>query len=90
MFDGAAFVQYNHNMKTIAITIEPEMVEALDRYRAAGRKGSRSACVREALAAWFERQRRVQQEARDGEAYAKLGPKLDRQLRALVREQAKP
>lgn len=76
-------------MKTIAITIEPETLLALDRFRAAQGKRSRSACVREALKAYLAAERRRQEDARDAAAYARMGNRLGRQLAALVHDQAK-
>jgi metal-responsive CopG/Arc/MetJ family transcriptional regulator len=75
-------------MKTIAITIDHDLLEAVDRYR--GQRGgvSRSACVREALSEYLTRAKRRQAEARDAQAYARLDPRLHRQLKALIEDQA--
>ena len=75
-------------MKTIAITIEPAMLEVLDGFLKASGKPSRSACVREALAAYLEAERRRQAEAREDAIIRKHAATLNRQARALIEEQA--
>lgn len=87
--DARRDLQYIRNMKTIAITIKPETLTALDRFRAANGKKSRSACVRDALESWLAAQRRRQEDARDDEIYRRHAGLLNRQARALIREQAK-
>jgi metal-responsive CopG/Arc/MetJ family transcriptional regulator len=77
-------------MKTIAITIEDDMLDRIDRV-AATRRGSsnRSRVIREALREYLLRVERLAEEEREREIFRRHKGKLARQALALVKEQAK-
>jgi metal-responsive CopG/Arc/MetJ family transcriptional regulator len=86
-------------MKTIAISIDNDTLDALDRIthtaarpdRARSRKVSnRSEVVRRALREFLERQERSAREAKEREAIARHRALLARQAAVLVRAQAEP
>jgi len=78
-------------MKTIAITVEEEMLTRIDELAtSSGRFSSRSALVRDALADYLARERRLVEEERERGLLRKHKRSLDRELEALVEEQARP
>lgn len=77
-------------MKTIAITIDEEMLTLIDELTASDRYASRSALVREALAAYIAGERRLAEEERERALIRKHRRPLNEQLQALVDEQARP
>jgi metal-responsive CopG/Arc/MetJ family transcriptional regulator len=88
-------------VKTIAISIEQELLDGVDRiarqYRSSRRHGrtrsrrpNRSEVIRVALREFLSRQERLRQESADREALASHRDRLSRQLEALVAEQAEP
>jgi Arc/MetJ-type ribon-helix-helix transcriptional regulator len=77
-------------MKTIAITIDEETLARIDELTASSdRFGSRSALVRDALAAYVARERRIVEEKRERQVVRKHRQSLNEQLEALVDEQAR-
>jgi metal-responsive CopG/Arc/MetJ family transcriptional regulator len=85
-------------MKTIAISIEEELLGRVDRLararrsspgggRTRGRRPNRSEVIRDAVREFVLRQHRQQEEARDREVLATHRRRLSRQLEALVPEQ---
>lgn len=85
------------NMKTIAVTIDAETLDAVDRIGSgpaksghARSRGNRSAIVRAALRRYVEARVREEQEEHDRRVFARHRKKLERQARALVAEQAAP
>jgi metal-responsive CopG/Arc/MetJ family transcriptional regulator len=78
-------------MKTIAITIEEDILERIDRL--AGKHGSgsrnRSQVIRTAVREYLTRSERLADEEREGEILRKNRGRLARQAAALVKEQAK-
>jgi metal-responsive CopG/Arc/MetJ family transcriptional regulator len=78
-------------MKTIAITIEEDLIARMDRFAVVkGVRGNRSRIVREALREYLTHFERLTEEKREGEIFKKYRAKLTRQAAALVKEQAKP
>ncbi len=73
-------------MKTIAISIEEPMVDALDQLARAGT--SRSEVVREAIGEYLERRARLEREQQERRVIAEHRELLARQAAALVSEQA--
>lgn len=79
------------NMKTIAVTVDDETLQILNELAAGQRHGRRrSAIVRTALREYAERERRRAIEAREQDVFRRNRKQLDRQARALVRQQARP
>jgi metal-responsive CopG/Arc/MetJ family transcriptional regulator len=77
-------------VKTIAITIDEETLARIDELAASSdRFSSRSALVRDALAAYVARARRLEEEERERRIIRKHKQRLNEQLEALVDEQAK-
>jgi metal-responsive CopG/Arc/MetJ family transcriptional regulator len=83
-------------MKTIAISIDAETLEGIDRIAASAHRPSRdrhrpnrSEIVRAALSEYVLRHERQRQEARDRRALAGQHDRLRKQLAALVADQAK-
>ena len=78
-------------MKTIAITIDEDMLERLDRF--AGRSGkagtNRSRVIRQAVRDYVSRLERLAEDEREAAIVHRHRGRLARQARALVREQAK-
>jgi len=77
-------------MKTIAITIEEDILERIDRL--AGKGGGsrkRSQVIRTAVREYLTRSERLADEEREGEILRKNRGRLARQAAALVKEQAK-
>lgn len=79
-------------MKTIAITIEEVMLSRIDRIVRTSneRKTNRSLLIRLALGEYIERIERIEKEERDREILAAHRDLLERQVEALVAEQAEP
>jgi len=75
-------------MKTIAITIDEETLGLLETLCSSRRFCSRSALIREAIRAYLAHEFRRRVEARERQVIRKNKRSLDRQLRALVKEQA--
>jgi Arc/MetJ-type ribon-helix-helix transcriptional regulator len=77
-------------MKTIAITIDEETLARIDELTASSdRFGSRSALVRDALAAYVAREQRIVEEKRERQVVRRHRRSLNEQLEALVDEQAR-
>lgn len=77
------------NMKTIAVTIDEATLKLLDDLHAAQPGRKRSALVRVALREFAERERQRVVEAREREIFRKNRKHLERQARALIKEQAR-
>ncbi len=77
-------------MKTIAISIEEDTVDAIDKLVRSSRdtKMSRSRVVRLALGEYLARRAREEREARERKIVARHRELLTRQAEALVEEQA--
>ena len=85
------------NMQTIAVTVDTETLEAIDRLGGSGAKprrgrprANRSAVVRVALRRYVEARSREASEDRERRIFARHRDKLARQAKALVAEQAAP
>ena len=74
------------NMRTIAITIEDDVLERVDRLASK----NRSKAIRQAVREYVGRLEQEAQDAREGAIVRRHRSRLARQARALVREQAKP
>lgn len=78
-------------MKTIAITIEEDILERIDRLNASRQDTSnRSRIIRDAVREYLLRVERLAEEEREREIFRKHRGRLARQAAALVKEQAKP
>ena len=84
-------------MKTIAISIDEDMLEAVDKLSAGSTPGStgppganRSALVRRAIALFLEQEERRRRETEDARIFKAQRDQLTRQAAALVKEQAEP
>ena len=79
-------------MKTIAITIDEDMLERVDRLaRLTGQAGhNRSRVIRQALQDYVSRVERLAQDEHEAAIIRRHRGSLAQQARALVREQAKP
>ena len=90
--EGIADYVTLHMMKTIAITIDEDVLERVDRL--AGRRGegrrSRSRVIRQAVREHVLRLERQAEDEREAAVVRRHRARLARQARALVREQAKP
>ena len=79
-------------MKTIAITIDENMLDRVDRM--AGRSDrsgkNRSQVIRQAVREYVSRVERLAEEEREAVIIRRHSRRLARQASALVREQAKP
>jgi len=75
------------DMKTIAITIDDDTLERVDRI---GGGRSRSRVIREAVQEYVTRLERAAEEERERAVIRRHRSRLARQVRALVRAQAKP
>jgi metal-responsive CopG/Arc/MetJ family transcriptional regulator len=77
-------------MKTIAITIEDDMLVRIDRV-AGSRQGTtnRSRLIRDAVREYLARIERVSEEEREREIFRSHKGQLAREAAALVKEQAK-
>jgi metal-responsive CopG/Arc/MetJ family transcriptional regulator len=78
--------QYNSIVKTIAITIDEDMLAQVDRLSEKGR----SRLIRDAIRSYLAQRERQMEERRESTIIRKHRARLARQARALVREQAKP
>jgi metal-responsive CopG/Arc/MetJ family transcriptional regulator len=80
------------NMKTIAITIDEDILERLDRLADQGHQipRNRSRVIREAVREYVSRLERLAQEEQEAAVVRRHRGRLARQASALVREQAKP
>jgi metal-responsive CopG/Arc/MetJ family transcriptional regulator len=80
------------NMKTIAITIEEDILQRID--QAAGKpKGTpvnRSQFIREAVRDYLSRMEKTVEEEREREIFRRNRRRLYQQAVALIKEQAKP
>lgn len=76
-----------NNMKTIAITIDDDTLERVDRL--GGARG-RSKVIRDAVREHVARLERLAEESREAAVIRKHRGRLSRQAEALVRAQAKP
>jgi Arc/MetJ-type ribon-helix-helix transcriptional regulator len=89
--DFDAKTQYHPNMKTIAITVDEETLDLIDRlHRSSHRFRSRSALVRAAIRAFAAQEHERRSREREAQVIRENKRLLDRQLRALVKEQATP
>jgi Arc/MetJ-type ribon-helix-helix transcriptional regulator len=78
-------------VKTIAITIDEETLELMNQLQRSSRRfRSRSAFVRSAVRAYAARERERHSRERELRAIRENKRLLDRQLKALVKTQAKP
>lgn len=78
-------------MKTIAITIEDDMLRRLDRLAGgAGGRVNRSRVVRRAVSEYVSRLEREADQEREAVVVRRHRKRLTREAAALVREQAKP
>lgn len=79
------------HMKTIAITIDEDMLQRIDRLVAAGAAAARnrSQIIRQALQEFVARRERLAEEEREREIFRRHRQRLARQANALVKEQAK-
>ena len=74
-------------MKTIAITIDDQTLERVDRI---GGGRSRSRVIRQAVQEYVSRLESTAEQEREAEIFRRHRRRLGQQVRALVREQAKP
>ena len=82
---------YLYIVKTIAITIEEDILKRVD--QAAARRGAtanRSLVIRTAVREYLARLERMADEDRERDILKRHGRRLARQAAALVKEQAKP
>ena len=77
-------------MKTIAITIEEDMLRRLDRLAGDGQRLNRSRVIRRAVSEYVARLEREADQAREATVVRRHKARLTREATALVREQAKP
>jgi metal-responsive CopG/Arc/MetJ family transcriptional regulator len=78
-------------MRTIAITIEDDMLSRLDRLAGgAGGRVNRSRVIRLAVSEYISRLERQAEHEREAAVVRRHRARLARQTTALVREQAKP
>ncbi|HEX4999464.1 MAG TPA: ribbon-helix-helix domain-containing protein [Terriglobia bacterium] len=77
-------------MKTIAITMEEDVVDRLDKLLAS-RHGTvnRSLTIRQAVREYLEREERLAEEQREATIFRQSKARLARQAEALVKDQAK-
>ena len=78
-------------MKTIAITIDEDMITRIDRVisRDRSRGRSRSEVIRRAVGEHLTRLERTVEEDREREIFSRHRRRLEREAKALVKEQAK-
>ena len=75
-------------MKTIAISIDDDIVERLDRLSAVrGGAVNRSLTIRQAVREYLAREERIAEEQREAVIFRKNRAKLARQAEALVKDQ---
>jgi Arc/MetJ-type ribon-helix-helix transcriptional regulator len=76
-------------MKTIAITVDSETLNLIDDlFRSSKKFRSRSALVREAIRSYAQQVKKQLEEERERDIIRKNKDLLDRQLKALIAEQA--
>lgn len=80
-----------HNMKTIAISIDDDTLERVDRLttKAPGAK-NRSQVIRQAVREYVQRVEQTAEDEREAVIVRRHRSRLSREARALVRQQAKP
>jgi metal-responsive CopG/Arc/MetJ family transcriptional regulator len=78
------------NMKTIAISIDEDILERVDRLAKGREAGNRSRVIREAVHEYVSRLERATADEREAAIVRRHRGRLARQASALVREQAKP
>jgi metal-responsive CopG/Arc/MetJ family transcriptional regulator len=82
---------YSHIVKTIAITIEEDILERIDRLNAKhGGSSNRSRVIRAAVKEYLLRAERLAEEEREREIFRRNKARLSRQAAVLVKEQGKP
>ena len=74
-------------MKTIAISIDEDMLQRIDRLSVGG---NRSQLIRKAVQDYLTHLERIAEEEREREIFKRNRRRLERQAIALVKEQAKP
>jgi predicted transcriptional regulator len=81
-----------HNMRTIAITIEEDVLERVDRLAGRGNRAgrNRSHVIRQAVREYVSRLEHVAEAQREAAILRRHRSSLAQQARALVRQQAKP
>ena len=77
-------------MKTIAITLEEDMLRRIDEITEGLAAGNRSQFIREAVSERLRRIDRISEEEREKEIFSRNRQRLKRQALALIKEQAKP
>ena len=77
-------------MKTIAITIDEDMLRRVDCLAKDDPSSNRSRVIREAVRDYVTRVERAAEEGREKEIFRRNRTRLARQAAALVKEQAKP
>ena len=79
-------------MKTIAITIDEDMLRSLEEIsqKSPTRVKSRSRIIRMAIKDFVARRQQQAREAREREIFKRHRTRMARQARALISEQAKP
>ena len=79
-------------MKTIAITIEEDILKSIDEIaqKFPHRGRGRSRLIRAAIREFVAKERQQEREAREREIFKRHRARLKRQARILVSEQAKP
>ena len=78
-------------MKTIAITIEEDILERIDRLNSERAEApNRSRVIRTAVKEYLQRVERLAEEEQEREIFRRHRGKLSRQAAALVKEQAQP
>jgi len=78
-------------MKTIAISIDDDTLERVDRLAASeGTARNRSHVIRQAVREYVQRLERLTEDEREARIVRQHRGRLTRQARALVRQQAKP
>ena len=78
-------------MKTIAITIDEDLLKGVDRLSGArGEAPNRSKIIRAAVGEYLARVDRTAEEERERRVFRRHRARLGRQAAALVNEQAKP
>ncbi len=78
-------------MKTIAITIDDDTLQRIDRFAAGNgvARQNRSQIIRQAVQEYLERLERLAEEERERAIFQRHRQRLTRQAAALVKEQAK-
>ena len=81
-----------NNMKTIAITIEEDILQRIDQAvgKAKGAPVNRSQFIREAVRDYLARMEKTVEEEREREIFRRNRRRLHQQAVALIKEQAKP